>query len=84
MTWVSHSTGLKQACPNGVFVSLTPGDPNLWTGVIFVRKGNFISVTAGKANSGEPMEISTKASRLGHLRGHGGERRVSVYHELRC
>jgi len=35
-----HSAGLKQACPNGVFVSLTPGDPSLWSGVIFVRKGS--------------------------------------------
>ena len=33
------SAGLKQACPQGVFVSLTPGDPSLWSGVIFVRKG---------------------------------------------
>lgn len=44
MTWVLHSAGLKQACPNGVFVSLTPGDPNLWSGVIFVRKGNFTTI----------------------------------------
>ncbi|RYP79063.1 hypothetical protein DL771_000041 [Monosporascus sp. 5C6A] len=29
--------GLKQACPEGVFVSLTPGDPTLWSGVLFVR-----------------------------------------------
>ncbi|RYP77743.1 hypothetical protein DL770_007027 [Monosporascus sp. CRB-9-2] len=29
--------GLKQACPEGVFVSLTPGDPSLWSGVLFVR-----------------------------------------------
>lgn len=35
----SYSAGLKQACPNGVFVSLTPGDPSLWSGVLFVRKG---------------------------------------------
>src|SRR3569833_2650653 len=33
------SAGLKQACPEGVFVSLTPGAPTLWSGVIFVRKG---------------------------------------------
>lgn len=30
---------MKQACPSGVFVSLTPGDPSLWSGVMFVRKG---------------------------------------------
>ncbi len=34
-----HSSGLKQACPDGVFVTLTPGDPSLWSGVIFVRDG---------------------------------------------
>ncbi|KAI0479018.1 ubiquitin-conjugating enzyme [Xylariaceae sp. FL0804] len=33
--------GLKQACPDGVFVSLTPGDPSLWSGVIFVRDGPY-------------------------------------------
>ncbi|KAI1342311.1 ubiquitin-conjugating enzyme [Xylariaceae sp. FL0016] len=33
--------GLKQACPDGVFVSLTPGDPSLWSGVIFVRNGPY-------------------------------------------
>ncbi|KAI1503928.1 ubiquitin-conjugating enzyme/RWD-like protein [Biscogniauxia marginata] len=35
--------GLKQACPDGVFVSLTPGDPSLWSGVIFVRGGPYSS-----------------------------------------
>lgn len=35
----NHSAGLKRSCPPGVFVSLTPGDPLLWSGVIFVRKG---------------------------------------------
>ncbi|KAI5463336.1 ubiquitin-conjugating enzyme/RWD-like protein [Mariannaea sp. PMI_226] len=38
---LSEFAGLKQACPEGVFVSLTPGDPTLWTGVIFVRKGPY-------------------------------------------
>lgn len=33
--------GLKQACPEGVFVSLTPGDPSLWSGVLFVRDGPY-------------------------------------------
>ena len=36
---LSSSAGLKQACPQGIYVSLTPGDPTLWSGVIFVRKG---------------------------------------------
>ncbi|KAK1766873.1 UBC-like protein [Phialemonium atrogriseum] len=38
---LAEFTGLKQACPEGVFVSLTPGDPTLWSGVIFVRKGPY-------------------------------------------
>ncbi|OTB08116.1 hypothetical protein M426DRAFT_201251 [Hypoxylon sp. CI-4A] len=33
--------GLKQACPEGIFVSLTPGDPSLWSGVLFVRDGPY-------------------------------------------
>ncbi|KXJ92247.1 ubiquitin-conjugating enzyme [Microdochium bolleyi] len=33
--------GLKQACPAGVFVSLTPDDPSMWTGVLFVRDGPY-------------------------------------------
>ncbi|KAI5868522.1 UBC-like protein [Durotheca rogersii] len=33
--------GLKQACPEGVFVSLTPGDPSLWSGILFVRDGPY-------------------------------------------
>ncbi|ERS97709.1 uncharacterized protein SPSK_03381 [Sporothrix schenckii 1099-18] len=34
-------SGLKQACPEGVFMTLTPGDPSLWSGVIFVRDGPY-------------------------------------------
>ncbi|KAJ2979688.1 hypothetical protein NUW58_g7141 [Xylaria curta] len=37
----SFSAGLKQACPDGVYVGLTPGDPSLWSGVIFVRDGPY-------------------------------------------
>ncbi|OBR12427.1 LOW QUALITY PROTEIN: Ubiquitin-conjugating enzyme [Colletotrichum higginsianum IMI 349063] len=36
---LAEFAGLKQACPEGVFVSLTPGDPMLWSGVMFVRHG---------------------------------------------
>jgi hypothetical protein len=36
---MSSSAGLKQACPEGVFISLTPDDPALWAGVLFVRDG---------------------------------------------
>ncbi|ESZ99601.1 hypothetical protein SBOR_0012 [Sclerotinia borealis F-4128] len=28
-------SSLKYACPHGVFMSLTPGDPTLWSGVLF-------------------------------------------------
>ncbi|KAJ4189713.1 hypothetical protein NW767_000347 [Fusarium falciforme] len=38
---LSEFTGLKQACPEGIFVSLTPGDATLWSGVLFVRKGPY-------------------------------------------
>ncbi|RYO81987.1 hypothetical protein DL766_007251 [Monosporascus sp. MC13-8B] len=37
--------GLKQACPEGVLVSLTPGDPSLWSGVLFVRDGPYAPAT---------------------------------------
>ncbi|ORY63167.1 ubiquitin-conjugating enzyme/RWD-like protein [Pseudomassariella vexata] len=33
--------GLKQVCPEGVFVTLSPGDPTLWSGVLFVRDGPY-------------------------------------------
>ncbi|KAJ8108027.1 hypothetical protein ONZ43_g6549 [Nemania bipapillata] len=38
---LAEFTGLKQACPDGVYVGLTPGDPSLWSGVIFVRDGPY-------------------------------------------
>ncbi|KAK4251525.1 hypothetical protein C7999DRAFT_37565 [Corynascus novoguineensis] len=38
---LAEFAGLKQACPHGIFVSLTPGDPALWSGVMFVRKGPY-------------------------------------------
>jgi hypothetical protein len=34
-----HSSRLRYAQLEGVFLSITPGDPSLWVGVIFVRKG---------------------------------------------
>lgn len=34
-----HSNSLRYAPLDGVFVSITPGDPSLWVGVLFVRKG---------------------------------------------
>ncbi|KAL2159010.1 hypothetical protein VTH06DRAFT_3041 [Thermothelomyces fergusii] len=38
---LAEFAGLKQACPHGIFVSLTPGDPTVWSGVMFVRKGPY-------------------------------------------
>ncbi|PFH60269.1 hypothetical protein XA68_11189 [Ophiocordyceps unilateralis] len=38
---LSEFVSLKQACPEGVFVSLTPGDATLWTAVLFVRDGPY-------------------------------------------
>ncbi|KAI8633323.1 ubiquitin-conjugating enzyme [Xylariaceae sp. FL1651] len=38
---LTEFAGLKQACPDGVYVGLTPGDPSLWSGVIFVRDGPY-------------------------------------------
>ncbi|OAA47709.1 ubiquitin-conjugating enzyme [Metarhizium rileyi] len=37
----SEFTGLKQACPEGVFLGLTPGDPTLWSAVLFIRNGPY-------------------------------------------
>ncbi|KAI0441535.1 ubiquitin-conjugating enzyme/RWD-like protein [Xylaria telfairii] len=38
---LAEFAGLKQACPDGVYVCLTPGDPSLWSGAIFVRDGPY-------------------------------------------
>ncbi|CAK7212202.1 hypothetical protein SEUCBS140593_001437 [Sporothrix eucalyptigena] len=38
---LAEFSGLKQVCPEGVFMTLTPGDPSLWSGVIFVRDGPY-------------------------------------------
>ncbi|CAK7228127.1 hypothetical protein SCUCBS95973_006775 [Sporothrix curviconia] len=38
---LAEFSGLKQVCPEGVFMTLTPGDPSLWAGVIFVRNGPY-------------------------------------------
>ncbi|KAI0866352.1 ubiquitin-conjugating enzyme/RWD-like protein [Xylaria cubensis] len=38
---LAEFAGLKQACPDGVYVGLTPGDPSLWSGAIFVRDGPY-------------------------------------------
>ncbi|KAJ5131381.1 uncharacterized protein N7515_007420 [Penicillium bovifimosum] len=34
---------LRHAAPPGVYMSLAPGDPTLWNGVIFVRSGPYAS-----------------------------------------
>ncbi|KAH7353757.1 ubiquitin-conjugating enzyme/RWD-like protein [Plectosphaerella cucumerina] len=41
---LAEFSGLKQACPEGIFLSLTPGDPTLWAGVMFIRKGPYENV----------------------------------------
>ncbi|KAH6635323.1 hypothetical protein B0J18DRAFT_418514 [Chaetomium sp. MPI-SDFR-AT-0129] len=38
---LTEFAGLKQACPQGIYVSLTQGDPTLWSGVLFVRRGPY-------------------------------------------
>ncbi|KAJ4164553.1 hypothetical protein LMH87_006223 [Akanthomyces muscarius] len=38
---LSEFTGLKQACPSGVFVTLTPGDSTVWSAVLFIRDGPY-------------------------------------------
>ncbi|RLL95815.1 hypothetical protein CFD26_106062 [Aspergillus turcosus] len=34
---------LKHAAPPGIYISITPGDSTLWSGVIFVRSGPYAS-----------------------------------------
>ncbi|RMJ27089.1 ubiquitin-conjugating enzyme [Aspergillus sp. HF37] len=34
---------LQYAAPPGVYVTITPGDPTLWSGVLFVRSGPYAS-----------------------------------------
>ncbi|KAL2754305.1 hypothetical protein ACRALDRAFT_1070132 [Sodiomyces alcalophilus JCM 7366] len=38
---LAEFNSLKHACPEGVFVSPTPGDPSLWPGVMFIRRGPY-------------------------------------------
>lgn len=37
----TDSASLQYAAPPGVYVTITPGDPTLWSGVLFVRSGGF-------------------------------------------
>ncbi|KAB2579035.1 putative ubiquitin-conjugating enzyme protein [Lasiodiplodia theobromae] len=32
---------LRHGCPDGVYMSITPGDTSVWTGVMFIRKGPY-------------------------------------------
>lgn len=41
-----HSASLRHVCPEGVYVSITPGDPTRWIGALFVRKGIYNPTTA--------------------------------------
>jgi hypothetical protein len=58
-----YSSRLRYAQLDGVFLSITPGDPSLWVGVIFVRKGRVsVGLSEGVALS---LHISTNVySRL--------------------
>ncbi|KAL9128319.1 MAG: hypothetical protein Q9217_002974 [Psora testacea] len=38
---VMFSASLKQGCPDGIYISLKPGNPLQWSGVLFVRKGPY-------------------------------------------
>jgi hypothetical protein len=38
---LAEFSGLKQACPDGVYATLAPGDPSTWSGVLFVRRGPY-------------------------------------------
>ncbi|KAL3436605.1 ubiquitin-conjugating enzyme/RWD-like protein [Aspergillus tetrazonus] len=38
---IQEHASLKHAAPPGVYVSLSPGDPSLWSCVIFVRSGPY-------------------------------------------
>ncbi|KAF2690072.1 hypothetical protein K458DRAFT_328203 [Lentithecium fluviatile CBS 122367] len=38
---LTEFSSLRYAQLDGVFVSITPGDPSLWVGVVFVRKGPY-------------------------------------------
>ncbi|PHH71204.1 hypothetical protein CDD82_6678 [Ophiocordyceps australis] len=38
---LSEFAGLRQAFPEGMFISLTPGDATLWSAVLFVRNGPY-------------------------------------------
>ncbi|KAL2354201.1 hypothetical protein BJ546DRAFT_1026972 [Cryomyces antarcticus] len=38
---LTEYAGLKYACPHGVYATITPGDPALWAGVLFVREGPY-------------------------------------------
>ncbi|KAL4913522.1 ubiquitin-conjugating enzyme/RWD-like protein [Aspergillus aurantiobrunneus] len=40
---LQEHASLRHAAPPGVYVSLSPGDPSLWTCVIFVRSGPYAS-----------------------------------------
>ncbi|KAL8859515.1 MAG: hypothetical protein Q9178_003914 [Gyalolechia marmorata] len=39
ITTPSSIANLKTTCPDGIYMSLTPGKPTQWSGVLFVREG---------------------------------------------
>jgi len=47
----SPSTIYKDKFPDGIYLSLTPGDPSLWSGVLFVHSGMSTS------DASEPVKL---------------------------
>ncbi|KAK4991570.1 hypothetical protein LTR50_001765 [Elasticomyces elasticus] len=59
--------GLKYACPENVYVSVSPDDPALWFGVLFVRKGTTAQIPLYYESSvvaDREWSLSTPAVRL--------------------
>jgi hypothetical protein len=42
MKLIQISASLKHASPDGLYVTITPGDPSLWSGVLFIREGEIV------------------------------------------
>ena len=56
---VPRSASLKHAAIPGVYMSLNPNDPTLWTGVIFVRSGIFFPEKDRKMIASRLMNLSS-------------------------
>lgn len=47
----ADSASLKYAAPPGVYVTIAPGDPTLWSGVLFVRSGGLTPLVRSRKSS---------------------------------